>query len=151
MSVKAWTDRGGHAEGMADTPYRAEPGTLAGQLGRPGIAAVVDAFYDRIQAHRTLAAPFGRVEHWPDHKARLTHFWWVMLGGEPYLSVDFNVPLKHFEAGFTEALLVDWLALFGDVQRDLLPPELAEAWFGLATGMGRNLARMNASLVARQG
>lgn len=136
---------------MADILYRAEPGTLAEQLGKQGIADVVDTFYDRIQGHPTLAAPFGRVEHWPEHKARLTHFWWVMLGGDPYLNVGFNVPLKHLEAGFTEALLVDWLALFGQVQRDLLPPELAEAWLGLATGMGRNLARMNASLVARQG
>lgn len=128
---------------------RADPGSLAHRIGHDGIAEVVDVFYTRIQGHPTLAGPFGIVEDWPHHKAKLTHFWWVLLGGDPYLEVEYSVPMKHFLAGFTEALLVDWLELFSDVQREVLPADRAEDWHHLATGMGVNLARMNASIASR--
>ncbi len=129
---------------------RADPGSLAHRIGRDGIAIVVDAFYTRIQGHATLARPFGVVEDWSHHKEKLTHFWWVLLGGDPYLDVEYSVPMKHFQAGFTDALLVDWLELFGEVQREVLPADHAEDWHRLASGMGANLARMNASIAARQ-
>lgn len=136
---------------MTHAPSPAEPGCLAQQLGFAHIARVVDVFYDRIQAHPTLSAPFGTVKDWPHHKAKITHFWWVTLGGEPYLTLAYNVPMKHLEAGFSDLLLADWLALFHQVQLELLALELATAWQELATGMGRNLARMNAALAARVG
>jgi len=77
---------------------RADPGSLAHRIGRDGIAAVVDVFYTRIQGHPSLAGPFGIVEDWPHHKEKLTHFWWVLLGGDPYMEVDYSVPMKHFQA-----------------------------------------------------
>lgn len=128
---------------------RADPGSLADRIGHDGIAAVVDIFYTRIQTHPTLAAPFGIVDDWDHHKAKLTHFWWVLLGGDPYLEVDYQVPLKHFRAGFTVPLLADWLELFAEVQRALLPPAEADDWHHLSVGMGQNLARMNAAIAAR--
>lgn len=129
--------------------HRADPASLADRIGHGGVASVVDTFYTRIQHHPTLAAPFGIVEDWPHHKEKLTHFWWVVLGGDPYLEVDYSVPMKHFHAGFTEPLLVDWLELFGQVQEELLPADQAEDWHHLASGMGMNLARMNAGIAER--
>ncbi len=128
---------------------RADPGSLAHRIGHGGIAAVVDAFYTRIQHHPTLAAPFGIVEDWPQHKEKLTHFWWVLLGGDPYLDTEYSVPMKHFKAGFTDALLGDWLELFGETQRDLLPEDQADDWLHLTVGMGANLARMNTAIAER--
>ncbi|HJU83140.1 MAG TPA: group III truncated hemoglobin [Holophagaceae bacterium] len=127
----------------------ADPGTLAHRFGHAAIAAVVDVFYTRIQTHETLAGPFSVVEDWPHHKAKITHFWWVVLGGDPYRGEEYAVPFKHFRAGFTAALLVDWLALFAEAQREILPRDRADEWHRLATGMGANLARMNAALAAQ--
>ena len=129
---------------------RADPGSLAERIGHGGIAAVVDVFYTRIQAHPALAGPFGVVEDWPGHKVRLTHFWWVLLGGDPYLEAEYSVPMKHFKAGFTDALLEDWLELFGETQRELLPADQADDWLHMAVGMGTNLSRVNAAIAARQ-
>ncbi len=146
MTVKAPFEACRHTRFME---RRADPGSLAHRIGHEGIAAVVDAFYTRIQHHPSLAAPFGIVEDWPHHKEKLTHFWWVLLGGDPYLEVDYSVPMKHFKAGFTDALLGDWLELFGETQRELLPPDQADDWLHITVGMGANLSRMNAAIGER--
>jgi len=88
---------------------------IAETIGRERVAAVVDHFYERIRQHPTLATPFAIVDDWPLHKEYLTHFWWVSLGGKRYLQYGYAVAQKHTEAGFTPALLVDWLTLFREV------------------------------------
>ena len=115
---------------------------IADQIGQARVAAVVDAFYNRIQHHPTLAAPFAVVDDWPEHKAILTHFWWVSLGGARYLQYPYAVARKHLEAGFTPALLKDWLALFAKVVTAELPPELAEGWLERARKIGESLTYM---------
>ena len=60
---------------------------------------VVDDFYTRIQNDPILQVPFKSVENWPEHIQRLTHFWWVRFGGNPYLYVSYNPVEKHFAAG----------------------------------------------------
>ncbi|MEW6613793.1 MAG: group III truncated hemoglobin [Pseudomonadota bacterium] len=112
------------------------------EIGLPRIRAVVDDFYDRIQRHPTLAEPFGIVSDWDEHKAHLTHFWWISLGGPRFRPDGYNLIDKHAPVGVTPALIDDWLALFAQTLADHLPPELAAAWLERAVNMGRSLRLM---------
>src|SRR3954471_4311125 len=102
---------------------------IATEVGLDTVKAVVSDFYDRVQEHPTLAQPFGIVDDWPEHKAHLSHFWWVTLGGQPYRKQPYSVAMKHERAGFTPALLADWLALFHETLDQHLPADLAERWY----------------------
>lgn len=118
---------------------------IAEDIGRDRVARVVDTFYNRIQQHPTLATPFRRVHDWPGHKAILTHFWWVTLGGKRYLDYNYAVAHKHEEAGFTPALLADWLALFRQTIREQISEEpLAGGWIERAERIGESLTYMHA-------
>lgn len=114
-------------------------------IGLDTVAAVVDDFYSRVQAHPTLAEPFRRVEDWPEHKRRLTHFWWISLGGERYRDDQYRVAPLHVPLGITDELVDDWLALFETTLHDHLPPELAEAWMTRARNMGRSIRMLGES------
>lgn len=113
------------------------------EIGLSRIQAVVDDFYARIQDHPTLAAPFGIVHDWPEHKARLSHFWWVSLGGAPYRDDRYRVAEKHLPVGLTDALVEDWLALFRQVLSEHLPEDPAAYWYSRAENMGRSLRLMS--------
>ncbi|MDN5872616.1 MAG: group III truncated hemoglobin [Nitrococcus sp.] len=108
-------------------------------IGHEAICRVVDDFYDRIQHHSTLAEPFARVKDWPEHKARLSHFWWISLGGERYRDDQYRVASTHLPIGISDALVDDWLALFHATLDDHLEPELAAQWFQRAEHMGRSI------------
>lgn len=114
------------------------------QIGLEKIAVVVDDFYDRIQHHPTLAQPFSQVHDWAEHKARLSHFWWVSLGGAPYRQDIYRIAEKHMDEkmGMQPALIDDWLALFQETLRDHLPPDQLEPWLQRASHMGRSLSLM---------
>jgi len=116
---------------------------IADAIGHEHVARVVDRFYDRIQQHPRLQEPFARVHDWPLHKQVLTHFWWVTLGGKRYLDYSYQVASKHAEAGFTPALLIEWLALFHDVVREEIPAELAAGWLERAERIGQSLRYMH--------
>lgn len=111
-------------------------------IGRDTVAAVVDDFYDRVQRHPTLAEPFLRVSDWPEHKARLTHFWWISLGGDAYRDDEYRVGPAHIGMGVPPELVDDWLALFRATLDAHLPPELADPWFDRARNMGRSIRMM---------
>src|SRR5690606_22420918 len=116
---------------------------IAHLISREQVADVVDQFYERIRQHPTLREPFAVVQDWPEHKAILTHFWWVSLGGKRYLDYRYEVARKHMEAGFTPALLTDWLALFRETLREVLEPTLAEPWIKRAEMIGESLTMMH--------
>ena len=129
------------------------PRTTHRLIGHEMVAAVVDDFYDRIQRHPRLAGPFGIVDDWEDHKARLAHFWWVSLGGAPYADYQYRVGAKHLAVGITTELVDDWLELFHTTLHDNLPPGPAALWFERAQRMGRSLRMLNefyGSKAARQ-
>jgi hemoglobin len=121
---------------------------IATHLGLDKVEAVIDDFYNRVQKHPTLAGPFGIVDDWEEHKAHLSHFWWVTLGGRPYRNKPYQVARKHAMAGFTPELLVDWLSLFRTTLNSHLPADTAEEWFARAANIGRSLKLMHE---ARQG
>jgi len=116
---------------------------IASQIRLETVEEIVSDFYDRVQLHPTLAAPFSIVHDWGEHKAHLAHFWWVTLGGGAYRNNPYSVAEKHERAGFTPALLADWLALFRETLTRHLPADLAEQWYARATHIGRSLTLMH--------
>lgn len=104
---------------------------------------VVDDFYTRIQHDPILQTPFQSVSDWPEHINKLTHFWWIRLGGRPYLATDYNPVLKHYLAGFNSTLLQRWLQLFHATITDHLSMEQVNLWKSLSERIGEVLTIKN--------
>ncbi len=107
------------------------------------VSTVIDKFYRVVEKDEMLSVPFSTVGDWPHHIERLTHFWWMRLGGRPYLAVSYNPVAKHFEAGFNQEFLARWLGLFWEALNSSLRPEQAELWGTLANRMGEALSAKN--------
>ena len=103
------------------------------------IHSVVDAFYRKVEKDPLLREPFHSVHDWPEHIKKLTHFWWMRLGGEPYMFAQYNPVAKHFFAGFNRLFLTRWLELFHETIDDKLNPEQADLWKSLSSQMGEGL------------
>lgn len=104
---------------------------------------VVDDFYTRIQHDPVLQVPFKSVGDWPEHIQRLTHFWWVRFGGEPYMFNRYDPVAKHFFAGFNRELLTRWLAIFHDTLRTHLNSRQIALWKLISERMGESLSAKN--------
>lgn len=104
---------------------------------------VVDDFYTRIQNDSILQVPFRSVGDWPEHIQRLTHFWWIKFGGEPYLFGYYNPVAKHFFAGFSRDLLVRWLSIFHETLEAHLQPQQVALWKLISERMGQALSTKN--------
>jgi len=109
------------------------------------IFSVIDNFYHRVQMDAELKVPFQSVHDWPEHVARLVHFWWIKFGGAPYLFGYYNPVAKHFFAGFNDQLLKRWKNIFGDVLKDHLKNEQAALWAQIVEQMGKSLTIKNES------
>lgn len=107
------------------------------------IFQVVDDFYTRVQKDPLLQVPFRSVHDWPDHIERLTHFWWIRLGGDPYLFSYYNPVQKHFFAGFNEEFLARWLGLFHETLKTHLKEDQVALWGSVANNMGKALSIKN--------
>ena len=103
------------------------------------ILAVIDDFYTKIQHDPILQVPFRSVADWPEHIQRLTHFWWIRFGGDPYLFNQYNPVAKHFFAGFNRELLTRWLSIFHETLQTHLMPDQAELWKLISERMGEAL------------
>lgn len=104
---------------------------------------VVDAFYAQVAVDPVLRVPFQTVQHWPEHIARLTHFWWIRFGGRAYLATAYNPVIKHAAAGFNDDLLQRWLTLFHATVQAHLAPVQADLWIRISTRMGSALSVQN--------
>jgi hemoglobin len=120
---------------------------LADLIGRDAVISVVDEFYNQIQTHPTLAAPFSAVHDWPGHKEKIGDFWWVVLGGKPQAPYKYDPVGKHFAAGFNSNLLEDWKQLFKGALDSHLDQELANKWFSRVQMIGENLLSQNERLI----
>ena len=107
------------------------------------IHRVVNIFYNRIQHDPILKVPFSSVHDWPEHVKKLTHFWWVRLGGKPYLFYPYNPVEKHFFAGFNSELLARWLMIFHDTLKKNLKEDQFNLWALISTKMGQGLSMKN--------
>lgn len=110
------------------------------------IFSVVDDFYTRVQKDALLQVPFRSVHDWPEHIARLTHFWWIRFGGRIYMFSDYNPVLKHFFSGFNEEFLKRWLELFHQTLKEQLNEEQYMLWKSISEKMGKALSIRNETL-----
>lgn len=109
-------------------------------IGLGAIRQVIDTFYDRAREDVVLGPRFSVVSDWTEHKAKLTHFWWVALGGPAYAPYRYRVVEAHRVVGVRSDEIPHWLLLFGDCVRANLPEPLAEAWLRRAVAMGESLS-----------
>lgn len=130
--------------GMEHSPVDEESVVLHGVNYTHGeICRVIEVFYGRVQKDRLLHVPFQSVQEWPHHIQRIVHFWWVRMGGKPYLNGLYNPGLKHFEAGFNREFLARWLEVFHESLRVHLNPKQVELWQSIAERMGEALSLKN--------
>ncbi len=116
---------------------------VAEEIGHERVARVVEQFYAAVRQHPALGVPFGHVTDWTTHEHKLTHFWWVSLGGTRYLDHRYKIAERHAAAGFSPDLLVVWLNLFADTLEANLPRPLAQAWLERAHHLGKSLVMMH--------
>lgn len=109
-------------------------------IGLGAIRQVVDVFYDRAREDPVLGPRFAVVSDWPAHKAKLTHFWWVALGGPAYAPYRYHVVEAHRSVGVRSEEISHWLRLFADCVQATLTEPLAEAWLRRAGAMGKSLS-----------
>ena len=111
---------------------------MSAQLSQEQIAALVDRFYDRIQAHPTLGPVFNAAVHdWPEHKRLLTSFWAsVALRTGTYRG---NPMAAHRPHPITTEHFVQWLELWRDTAGEMLAPEHAAQLQEYAERIGRSL------------
>jgi len=108
-----------------------------------GIFTVVDKFYGKIQKDEVLSVPFSSVEDWPYHIRRLTNFWWIKFGGQPYMFSHYSPIPKHFYSGFNQNLLNRWLSLFAETLTENLSEKQLKVWSSMTQKIGKHLLKMN--------
>lgn len=101
---------------------------LAFEIGLCRIATVVDRFYDELNIRPDLTEPFRRVGGWAQHKAHMTYFWWVALGGNPGSEEHVKMIDRQCREGFDSMSLDAWMQLFKKVVLADVKKDLAEAW-----------------------
>jgi hemoglobin len=101
---------------------------LAFEIGLCRVATVVDRFYDELSDRSDLTEPFRKVGGWQQHKARMTYFWWVALGGNPGSEEHLKMIDRQRRDGFNSKSLDAWMRLFSDVVFANVDQVLAEAW-----------------------
>lgn len=112
---------------------------LAYEIGLCRIALVVDQVHRQIKTHRLLAKIFRLSDNEGEQRARLTYFWWVVLGGNRLRAVDLQVIPKDVLAGNSPELLRDWLAIFYQAAVPILGEEFTRAWMVKAEQLSRKL------------
>ena len=93
------------------------------------IAAVVDTFYAKVRVDPALGPVFARAiadDAWPEHLSVIRDFWsTVMLKSGRYHRNPFSAHQRV--AGINRELFEQWLALWGETCRELLPAAAADA------------------------
>lgn len=104
------------------------------------LETLIPAFYERVRADAGLGPVFdGAVHDWPEHLHKLVAFWSsVMLTSGRYKGNPMRAHLMHRDA-ITPAMFDRWLALWGEVTGDLLPPATAQALQAKAARIAESL------------
>jgi len=119
-------------------PDSGQPAPAVALPDHDQIAALVDRFYDRIQAHPSLGPVFNAAVHdWPEHKRLLTSFWCsVVLRAASYRG---NPMAAHRPHPITTEHFVQWLALWRETADEMLAPAQAALLHDYAQRIGRSL------------
>jgi truncated hemoglobin YjbI len=100
---------------------------LAYQIGLRRIALVVDQIHHQMRSQHTLAELFRLGAH-RDQRARLSYFWWVVLGGNELRCSDLNLLPSELRSLITPELFREWLGLFRHTARPIIGEDLTRAW-----------------------
>jgi len=101
---------------------------LAREIGLYRIALVVQALHEQTKTDPAFARLFNVGETACDQKARLTYFWWVVLGGSKLSDLDWKVIRENPQAGVSLRIFRDWLELFRITALPIIGAELTGAW-----------------------
>ena len=102
------------------------------------IAALVEAFYDKVRADPLLGPVFAaRITDWAPHLARMVAFWssvMLMTGAYHGRPMELHNPLPIDAAHFDR-----WLELFEATAHELCPPAAAQGFAERAHAIGESL------------
>jgi truncated hemoglobin YjbI len=101
---------------------------LAHEIGLYRIAVVVHAVHDQMKTHSAFVRLFNANASDDDQKARLTYFWWVVLGGNQLSDRDWQVIREDARTGISPSLFREWLGLFRQIALPIIGAELTGAW-----------------------
>ena len=121
---------------------RPELAPLCSKITREQVAQVVDAFYAKLRMDPELQHFFAHIPDFTAHQAHIADFWWIAMGGRVAEHQPFDMIGRHLPLGLSEDHIARWLELFHATLLELLPQELAEKWFQMAQGIGKNLTRI---------
>lgn len=110
---------------------------LAYEIGLCRIALVVEQLHSRTKNHPELARIFRVSENDGDRRARLTYFWWVVLGGNRLRDTDLQMIPQIVVADVTLELLHGWLGIFRQAALPIIGEEFTRAWGEKAERLAR--------------
>jgi truncated hemoglobin YjbI len=116
---------------------------LAHEIGLCRIALIVDRFKERVPSHPQTDELFGVPGNWGDHRARLTYFWWVLLGGKRLKTVEFAAIPKPIRDRLAPAVLDEWIGVFRDAAVPVIGEDLTRAWIQKVQRLSRQLLSEN--------
>lgn len=117
-----------------------KPRPLCQTISRDQVAAVVHEFYIRVLADRALAPHFATIKDWPRHEGYITDFWWGVMGGEVAEPRPGAMIKGHQGLTISDALMQQWLLLFGETIDQQLPATEAVQWQTIARGIATMMA-----------
>jgi hemoglobin len=110
-------------------------------ISEASIETLIDRFYARVRQDELLGPVFARAiadDAWPVHIAIIRDFWSsVLLKTGRYHRNPFRV--HQGIEGLSPAMFTRWLALFGEICREVFAPEAAEQIVAKAELIGRSL------------
>lgn len=112
-----------------------------GVVSEVEIAQVVSAFYAKVRKDPMLGPIFNdAIGAWPEHLEKLQAFWSsVMLASGRYKGQPMPAHVRH-ATRITPAAFAQWLELWGETTRELLPAEAAAAMQDMAERIAESLA-----------
>lgn len=116
------------------------PQPLHHQLTRETITSVVHRFYQHVLESPQLAGYFSHIDDWPVHEARISDFWWGVMGGKVSSPRPRAMELGHRDLAFGPAELATWLNLFEQTLKESLPENITRQWNELARAIGDRMA-----------
>ena len=115
---------------------------LCSKITREQVAHVVDAFYAKLRMDPELQHFFAHIPDFTAHQAHIADFWWIAMGGHVAGHLPFDMIGRHLPLRLSEDHIARWLELFHATLLENLTPELADQWFQMAQGIGKNLTRI---------
>ena len=121
---------------------RRELAPLCDKITREQVAHVVGTFYVKLRVDPELQHFFAHIPDFTAHQAHIADFWWIAMGGHVAGHLPFDMIGRHLPLRLSENHIFRWLELFRATLLEQLPQELAEQWFQMAQGIGKNLTRI---------